>query len=154
MSENSIKILEAVRAVESDYGSIDNSPYDDPRFEIPRKIYRQDRRPTGNKSPLDTKLVRDLWERGFTDDDITDYVEMNQDVETSLSAVRHLRSKFGKPNKFVWLLTRGMQKTIISTNNELADFLRFKTHGVNKEQLIERAKQDGWIITRIVSHDY
>ena len=154
MSAKSELIHDLVASVEIEYGSVENAPYDDPRFEIPRKIYQQDRRPAGNKSPLDTKLVMDLWERGFTDDDITDYVEMNQGIETSLSAVRHLRSKFGKPNKSVWLLTRGMQKTIISTNNELADFLRFKTHGVNKEQLIERAKQDGWIITRIVSHDY
>ncbi|WP_125606766.1 hypothetical protein [Lapidilactobacillus bayanensis] len=154
MSENSDTILEAVRSIESDYGTLENAPYDDPRFNIPREIYKEDKLPTGRKPTLSSELIKNLWAQGFTDDKIIGYIEENQDINVSLSTIRKARQKFGNPNKLVWLLTRGLQRTIIPTNDELAEFLRFKTHGVNKEQLIERAKQDGWIITRIVSHDY
>lgn len=154
MSAKSKLIHDLVVSMETEYGSVENAPDNDPRFEVIRKIYGQDRQPAGNKSPIDTKMVRNLWESGFIDDDITDYIEMNQGIETSLSAIRRIRSRFGKPNKPVWLLTRDTQKLIISTNNGLADFLRLKKPVVNKEKLIEQAKQDGWFITRIVSHDY
>lgn len=140
-----------VHEIEDDYGSIDAAPWDEPRFQVTRKLGRDPKEPVRpnayEKCDSIMSEIETLWQQGYTDPQIC------QKLIISVGSVRYRRAMLGKPNIKVWRLKSGAEERVFNAQYKVQSFLDVAYYK-GASDLKKIAEKQGWTLTEEYSHEY
>lgn len=147
------QIIELVRQVEDEYGSVGNAPADDERLIKTRMLYKKnDAKVNGGKrhdKSKDEKIKR-LWEAGASDTEIAKQVKCSSTLVVKVR--KKLGLKQGNLRRYI-LIKRNGEIIKLKNQTELANALGVKILS-NFDQLKKYAEKRGDKIMDIVTHEW